>query len=697
MNVPVRRVLLALLCLPGLLVVGAMPGSAVTTTILELGELQGDGWNAAGLQLQINLLGDSHAHIQLLAQTALLPEPLGKLSDLQLECRTTELTATKLDCRDGVLRLQSDQHGRQQIPVHFGYRFADRQLRFDLQGIALLGGRLAVRGELAGGSWNIAIDGEGLSLPQLSTQLAAAGLSLPRLDGSGEIGLTARLQGSTAVLETAAFSLHLQADSFTDAEGSMAGEELDVTVAGKARAITGGWRLDLEINADRGRLYVEPLFLEVPAEAIQATAHLEYQVNTRQLMLHALEYRHPGSVLLAANGHIDLGKGPLLRELQVELQEGMSASFYATYLRPWFAGTMLGALDTAGKISGDLYWREGKLDRLKLDLADLSLHDRDGRFDLTGVNGRLRWSAGEAAQVSDLHWEGGSVYRVGLGQADLRVETTGSQARLLEPARIQVLDGELQIETFNLEIGEAAALRWQVDGILTPVSMRQLSLALGWPEFAGKLSGVIPAVRYDDGHLSVGGILLMKVFDGTVTLQNVQLERPFGVIPRLQLDARFTDIDLEAMTGAFSFGRIEGRLEGRIDDLEMESWRPVAFDAAFATPAGDKSRHRISQRAVDNISSIGGGGVGGALSRSFLRFFEDFPYDRLGIRCRLENGICDMGGVAPAASAGGYYLVKGRLLPPRLDVIGYADRVDWESLLAQIMTVTRQQQNTGME
>ena len=128
----------------------------------------------------------------------------------------------------------------------------------------------------------------------------------------------------------------------------------------------------------------------------------------------------------------------------------------------------------------------------------------------------------------------------------------------------------------------------------------------------------------------------------------------------------------------------------------MESWRPVAFDAVFATPEGDKSRHRISQRAVDNISSIGGGGVGGVLSRSFLRFFEDFPYDRLGIRCRLENGICAMGGVAPAPAADGYYLVKSRLLPPRLDVIGYADRVDWESLVAQIMAVTRQQ-NTVIE
>jgi hypothetical protein len=121
----------------------------------------------------------------------------------------------------------------------------------------------------------------------------------------------------------------------------------------------------------------------------------------------------------------------------------------------------------------------------------------------------------------------------------------------------------------------------------------------------------------------------------------------------------------------------------------MESWRPVAFDAEFATPEDDRSRHRISQKAVDTISNIGGGGVGGALSRSFLRFLEDFPYQRLGIRCRLQHGVCDMGGVEPAEQ--GYYLVKGSFIPPRLDVIGYADRVDWDSLVAQIIAATGKQ------
>jgi hypothetical protein len=690
MSVPGRRVWLVLLCLPGLLLLGALPGLAFNATTLELGALQGDGWSAEGLQLQLNLLDDSHASILLQAQTALLPEPLGRLTGLQLECSAAELTAARLECRDGVLRLQSGQYGQQQIRARFGYRFTDKQLTFDLSGLRLLGGTLALRGALAAGGWQIDIDADRLSLPQLTTRLVAAGRAMPRLDGGGDLALTAHLQGRATALEQAGFKLRLQADSFTDAAGTVAGEDLDATVTGEVRSVAGGWRVNLEASADRGRLYVEPLFIEVPAQAIQASARFDYLVSTRQVTLHALEYRHPGSVVLAASGHLNLDTGSLLQDLQVELQEGMVAELYGTYLRPWFAGTMAGDLDMAGRLTGELHWQAGELGRVQLDLADLSLQDREGRFDLTGLSGRLRWSAGGTTEVSDLHWQGGSVYRVGLGLADLRVETTGSKVRLLAPARIQVLDGELQLEAFELEIGKAEALRWQVDGILTPVSLRQLSLALGWPEFAGKLSGVIPAVRYDDGHLSVGGVLLVRVFDGVITLNNVSLERPFGVIPRLQLDARIKDIDLESLTGTFSFGRIEGRLEGRIDDLEMESWRPVAFDALIATPAGDKSRHRISQRAVENISSIGGGGVGGVLSRSFLRFFKDFPYDRLGISCRLENGVCEMGGVAPAPDVGGYYLVKGRLLP-HLDVIGYADRVDWESLVAQITAVIKQQ------
>jgi hypothetical protein len=130
-------------------------------------------------------------------------------------------------------------------------------------------------------------------------------------------------------------------------------------------------------------------------------------------------------------------------------------------------------------------------------------------------------------------------------------------------------------------------------------------------------------------------------------------------------------------------------LSGRIDGLRLFNWAPVAFDARLYTPPNDRSRHRISQRAVENIGSIGGGGAGvtAALSSGFLRFFDDFNYERLGISCRLENDVCAMDGVAPAPN-GGYYLVKGRGLP-RIDVIGSSRRVDWPRLVRQLIDATK--------
>jgi hypothetical protein len=188
---------------------------------------------------------------------------------------------------------------------------------------------------------------------------------------------------------------------------------------------------------------------------------------------------------------------------------------------------------------------------------------------------------------------------------------------------------------------------------------------------------------YSADRLAVEGDIRMQLFGGRATLSGVQLEGPFDVVPRLRASARLHDIDLAVLTRALSFGSIEGRLEGRIDGLVLENWQPVAFDAALRTPEDDASRHRISQRAVDNLASLGGANA--VLSSTFLRFFEEFSYERLGLSCRLRAGVCEMGGVGSADR--GYYIVKGGGLPPRVDVIGFNDRVDWATLLERLRAV----------
>jgi len=102
------------------------------------------------------------------------------------------------------------------------------------------------------------------------------------------------------------------------------------------------------------------------------------------------------------------------------------------------------------------------------------------------------------------------------------------------------------------------------------------------------------------------------------------------------------------------------------------------------TSPGDFKK-RISQRAVQNISSLGGAGAGAAIQRSFLRFFDTFGYDRIGLTCRLVGGVCAMGGLDDAGDHG-YLMVKGGGLPA-LNVMGYNRRVSWDVLVSRLQAI----------
>ena len=689
MSLSRHRVGTALLCACSLLALVALPGVAVDVMRLSVGSVEGAGWSAKAVSLQLSPLDNQHAAIALQAKSAMLPAGLGQVSNVELTCPRARLMKTEVDCAQGRFKAQSSELGQQSLGIAFRYQLESGHLEADLQGLKLHEGVVKASVVLSETGWRVDAHARRLSLPPLTRQLAAAGIQVPVVEGKGQVSLAVQAQGKAAQPEELNIEMQLQADEFSDADGSLAAEGLDATVHARLSFEGEDVSGQLVFEGRRGALYVDPLYVEVPQTPLQGRAHFNWKAGSERLILNTFSYDHPDSVQLTGKGTIKPMTDAPLRDLHVTIEQAKFPSLFTAYLQPWLYDTGFAELDTSGLLNGVIEFEQGTLSRLSLDLRDLSIDDREGRFALNAMNGQLRWSTAQAAQPSTLSWEDGSVFDVALGPAGFSFQANRDSMSLLEPVTIPVLDGMLGIDEFEMEFGDEQPLRWQVNGLLEPVSLSDLSLALGWPELAGKLSGVIPNVRYDDGNLKVGGILLIRVFEGEITLRNLMMEQPFGLVPRLQVDARADDIDLETLTRTFSFGRIEGRLNGRIDGLDMQSWRPIAFDAEFATPEEDRSRHRISQKAVDNISSIGGAGVGGALSRSFLRFFEDFPYDRLGIRCRLENGICDMGGVAPAPD--GYYLVKGRMIPPRLDVVGYADRVNWDTLIAQIMAVTASQ------
>jgi hypothetical protein len=444
------------------------------------------------------------------------------------------------------------------------------------------------------------------------------------------------------------------------------------------------------VSSSQGQAYAQPIFLDFGAHALRASATGKLRGN-RALTIERFTLDHAQVAQASGSAAVDIANEQPLRSLTLQLTALEFPGAYESYLQPLLLDTNFKAMQTAGKLAGQIEMVDGTPTRVDLTLADLTFDAGARTVALQSLGGAVHWRADPQQKSEDsvLRWSGGTLLGLALGASELQFNSSARQFRLLQPARIPLLDGALALESLRIRNAGLPSVAFMVDATLEPIDVKQLCRTFGWPEFGGRVGGSISKLRMREGVVSLGSTLSAQVFGGSVTFSDLLLQQPFGKWPRFSSNVAFENLDLELMTGAFSFGRITGRLSGRVDGLRLFNWAPVAFDARLYTPPGDRSKHRISQRAVENIGSIGGGGAGvtAALSSGFLRFFDDFNYDRLGLSCRLENNVCAMNGVAPAPN-GGYYLVKGKGLP-RIDVIGSSRRVDWPRLVQQLIAATK--------
>lgn len=654
---------------------------AIERVALAIARVEGGGWSAEDVTVVLDGASTEDRRGSLQIGRLMLPQPVGPIVDVALRCRRLAVSADGLRCEAGPLTagdvLGRDLQGRAALSWAPG-----GALSANIVLPRALGGRLEADVSVARGAVALRAQGDGLDA---AAMLALAGrLGMLRgweAGGRVDLDLTSGPDGVLSV------DLVARDAAFSDPAGARAGEALAGRVAATLIPRAGGWGFEGTVALTGGQLFVDPLFVDTAAGAVRAGAAGRWSVGDALLSVERLEFRQSGVLEGRASLQASLDPALAIAALDAEVDTLRFPAGYETYVQPWLYGTVLGDLQTAGEAAGRVSIEQGRLVTVRAALTGVGLEDRKGRFALAGVDGRLRWGREGPPGDSELAWESGSLYRIAVGAATLPLTVGPASVALRAPVRVPVFDGALGVDRWSLRRGAGGDWRWGFDAVLTPLSLEALSDALGWPPLAGKLSGVIPDLRYGDRRLSVGGVLLVRAFDGRMTVRDLELVQPLGLAPVLSADVLLEDLDLEALSRTFSFGRVEGRLEGRMTGLRMVGWRPVAFDARLATPPGDDSRHRISQRAVDTIARIGGGGVTGALSRTFLGVLEEFPYDRLGVSCRLERGVCHMDGIAPAD--GGYYLVEGRLLPPRIDVIGYNRRVDWPTLLARIRAAIR--------
>ncbi len=608
-----------------------------------------------------------------------------RLHDTRLTCPRITVDAAGLTCADGEFSTARSPLGALRVPVRA--RQADGAWRLSTREFRFVGGRLRVTLDIAGGAGRLRLALRDVELPRLA---ALAGAARPALAGPEFTAGRADLELDCELAARRPVNCRAQGLlSRVDAAGSSSAEQATVRFDLSQQRTADGQRWRGELALVAGAVYIEPgitvgelmpgFLLRAAAQPIVLAFDLA-RGDDGELHLHHGRLQHPGVADFSFDGDARLAPRFGWRDGAIEFSTPALDGFYATWLQPLLLGSALGDLSAQGRLDVTLRRRADALVRADVDCRDCAFADAQGRYAINALNGGLRLHSGADALVSSLSWGDASVYRIALGGG--RVDWSSSRGRLaaVDWRDLAIFDGALSLDAVELAGLGSPDPQLVLAGRIAPITLSRLTAAFGWPPLAGQLSGTLPRLTIARHRISVDGDLDIGVFGGHVLLRDLRLTDFLSAAPRLRTEVDVRGLDLRQLTGTFSFGRIDGHLDGAIRDLRLEAWQPVAFDAYFATPADDNLPHRISRQAVNNLSKLGAG-TGGPLASGWLSLIPSYSYGELGLGCRLINGVCHLRGVEALPDGGFRLLTRGGLLPPWIEIRGASAQIAWQGLV----------------
>jgi hypothetical protein len=470
-------------------------------------------------------------------------------------------------------------------------------------------------------------------------------------------------------------SLNLQNANFSDEAGLHAAEKLTGHFTVVARQDGDTLRFNSALNWQSGEMFWQPLYIANGGHELQANGSL--RGDTLTLDFATLKLDKVGDLKFSGQTNIKTFK---IQTLNADLPNLDLSEAYPLLFKPFLGKTMLNNAELNGKAALNISVVDSQIKTFKVNLKDANIDDKNHKFAFYDVNADIPWSYDDATNIK-LSYNNGQLLNMPLGRTSIGAQV--NRYSLISPEiTLPILDG-----AFKLSDISAARINdnwyWHLRAALTPVSMPDATRAFKLPIMQGKASAEIPLVTYSGGILTTDGEMALNVFDGQVKVTQLTMINPLSASPRLSADLNMRNLDLGDLTRTFKFGDIEGKLDGDVVDLEMLNWKPVKMDASLHSSPGDYKK-KISQRAVENISSLGGAGAGAAVQRSLLRFFEQFNYEKMGLNCKLRDNICEMGGVE--STPGGYVIVKGSGIPA-ITVLGYNKTVSWSELVDRVKRV----------
>jgi len=649
-----------------------------------------------------------------------LPQPYNKITELNITCPELQSENNTITCRKGRITFKGLFNSAiTSSTFSFTYNALSSDLNFSLDNIKIAKGSIAIKLQIKEQKWQSDISVSRVNFkylkPYVQYYLFDNTTNNPELidNTKAVISFTANMSGllgsqinnTRSWLQSAHLRGHLDAVQYLYDENMADNLSLKVQadLLQKSKKSSPGmpsdnYQLAVNINKITGEILHNDIYF-APNGNEKISAQLTYYTKDQLIDFSQFAITSKDVLEIKSKGNISLKQAFILKNLDAQINFIDLAIFNRMYLTNILSDTDYEGFEIEGGFKGIVKKNRDKI-KFFAQFKNVSTALEE-QFSLIDLTGDVHWNNYKQTTIpvpqSQLSWHELTLNQLPLSRVKLNFKTHHDFLKLDKEVDIPLFDGALHINSFKIaqmlaQLPDSYKLKTQnkqdngftltIDAFLKPVSLKLLSRHFNWPLLDGTLSAVIPSTTYNEKYLKVGGAMMLQVFDGTIIVKDLEILEPLKSYAQLSANIDLNNLNLQSLTKTYNFGEIQGRVEGRLSQLELSAWQPVAFNAYIRTPENDRSSHKISQRAIDNLSSLGG--TSGLLSRSFLSFFETFRYDKIGLSCRLKNNTCLMSGVEEKGN--GYYIVKGGGIP-RIDVMGFQKHVNWQVLTSRLKAI----------
>jgi len=656
------------------------PANALDNINLEIVQINKQSWQIDNARLSLDDLQKSPQQLALRIDRLTLPKPFSDLQIVNVKCHQFSWQDNLIDCTKGKATIKSKQYNSPRFS--FSFSLTEQKSWFSIKDLKLAKGNISVIAKEKGAVWTLSITTKNLSLKTLSTYFPKAKVDVDKGRVNADINITGTSHHvSRYLIKMVVKQMTLQAN-----QGKLATDSVNLQWNLQAKFRKGQWQWENTAHLKQGELYIEPVYLSIKEKAL--TLNTKGNKSAKDpLQLKYMHFIHPDVIDLRVNGLINDLSDFKVKQAYISGEIKHLNDFSKQYISPFIEQTVFEGFNLEGQINLQANISNFNLIDFSVDLDQVNMTDDNNRFGIKAATGHINWSNNPMfTTASNINWQQIKIRAIPINASSLKFLFKNKQITLLEQASIPLLDGHFLIKDFKWQKMDEDEPKVYLEGAVQQLSLEKLSYALDWTPLSGYISGIIPGVHYENKTLTLQGQLLASLFGGQVKINNLTSSGLFTDFSKFSMDMQIDNLDLYQLTQKFKMGEMEGKVSGFVNHLYLENWQPNSFYAWIGTPENDDSRHRISQKAVENIASIGGGGAADIISKGFLRFFDTFNYDRLGFGCYLHNGVCQLMGVEAAEQ--GYYLVKGGGIP-RIDIMGYNTEVDWNVLMKRLSRISQ--------